>query len=384
MENDKDLGDLIFDLMTENYNDKLGPNKDLEDYLKDKSKKDLISLYLLYGYASNNEYVVEDILELRKKKKDEIVKKILNFLDNHIVLILQFLNPKRMQEIKDYLEYQESYTYTRYSNNSMSFDTMKILKQLGFIYCRREPDGIKVHMPKYIRDKINSIVGNLYLEYYDTIISYTVGIVNTYGAIDIEDAFNIIERDVLISFEKYENIIKFISLLELEPFYYSYEFECICSFSLKDEDIEKIIENNFEQIVVYDRRMYEEIGNRDYLLGIKEYKEFRDYLWTHYDFDINEEKLLREEIICDYIDNAQIDENEAKECLMETIDRYLEANEIQKQIIIGYIDKIRKYMPIWKQGGKINNVVQFGKVGRNNPCPCGSGKKYKNCCGRNT
>ena len=24
------------------------------------------------------------------------------------------------------------------------------------------------------------------------------------------------------------------------------------------------------------------------------------------------------------------------------------------------------------------------KVGRNDPCPCGSGKKYKNCCGRNT
>lgn len=24
------------------------------------------------------------------------------------------------------------------------------------------------------------------------------------------------------------------------------------------------------------------------------------------------------------------------------------------------------------------------KVGRNDPCPCGSGKKYKNCCGANT
>ena len=22
------------------------------------------------------------------------------------------------------------------------------------------------------------------------------------------------------------------------------------------------------------------------------------------------------------------------------------------------------------------------KIGRNSPCPCGSGKKYKNCCGR--
>ena len=28
-------------------------------------------------------------------------------------------------------------------------------------------------------------------------------------------------------------------------------------------------------------------------------------------------------------------------------------------------------------------VREKPKVGRNEPCPCGSGKKYKNCCGRN-
>ena len=28
-------------------------------------------------------------------------------------------------------------------------------------------------------------------------------------------------------------------------------------------------------------------------------------------------------------------------------------------------------------------VVNSGKVGRNDPCPCGSGKKYKKCCGAN-
>ena len=26
---------------------------------------------------------------------------------------------------------------------------------------------------------------------------------------------------------------------------------------------------------------------------------------------------------------------------------------------------------------------QVPKVGRNDPCPCGSGKKYKKCCGKN-
>ena len=28
-------------------------------------------------------------------------------------------------------------------------------------------------------------------------------------------------------------------------------------------------------------------------------------------------------------------------------------------------------------------VREEPKVGRNDPCPCGSGKKYKNCCGKN-
>jgi uncharacterized protein YecA (UPF0149 family) len=28
------------------------------------------------------------------------------------------------------------------------------------------------------------------------------------------------------------------------------------------------------------------------------------------------------------------------------------------------------------------NIAHSNKVGRNDPCPCGSGKKYKNCCGK--
>ena len=30
-----------------------------------------------------------------------------------------------------------------------------------------------------------------------------------------------------------------------------------------------------------------------------------------------------------------------------------------------------------------DTVVKGEKIGRNDPCPCGSGKKYKHCCGRN-
>ena len=33
---------------------------------------------------------------------------------------------------------------------------------------------------------------------------------------------------------------------------------------------------------------------------------------------------------------------------------------------------------------KVETIVRGQpKVGRNDPCPCGSGKKFKKCCGRN-
>ena len=35
-----------------------------------------------------------------------------------------------------------------------------------------------------------------------------------------------------------------------------------------------------------------------------------------------------------------------------------------------------------QENEKINTPVKRTKVGRNDPCPCGSGKKYKNCCGK--
>ena len=37
-----------------------------------------------------------------------------------------------------------------------------------------------------------------------------------------------------------------------------------------------------------------------------------------------------------------------------------------------------------KEGGVNKTIVNENpKVGRNDPCPCGSSKKYKNCCGKN-
>ena len=41
-----------------------------------------------------------------------------------------------------------------------------------------------------------------------------------------------------------------------------------------------------------------------------------------------------------------------------------------------------KRKELYREAKKANTVVKGKKIGRNDPCPCGSGKKYKKCCGR--
>ncbi|WP_211102607.1 SEC-C metal-binding domain-containing protein [Nitrospirillum bahiense] len=55
------------------------------------------------------------------------------------------------------------------------------------------------------------------------------------------------------------------------------------------------------------------------------------------------------------------------------------AGRIPRAILVLHkIAKIRSAHPPAKPA-----PVRQTKVGRNNPCPCGSGKKYKRCCGAN-
>lgn len=65
--------------------------------------------------------------------------------------------------------------------------------------------------------------------------------------------------------------------------------------------------------------------------------------------------------------------------------------------LVGLLGNLRNTLPLWELNGWSTTeqiematgqkvfVDDFGrplKIGRNDPCPCGSGKKYKKCCGR--
>lgn len=43
------------------------------------------------------------------------------------------------------------------------------------------------------------------------------------------------------------------------------------------------------------------------------------------------------------------------------------------------VEKRKEIRKAWKDS---KTIVKEDKIGRNDPCPCGSGKKYKKCCGK--
>jgi uncharacterized protein len=59
-----------------------------------------------------------------------------------------------------------------------------------------------------------------------------------------------------------------------------------------------------------------------------------------------------------------------------------EESKLVAEIQAGLADHLLDVRDYWFDKARPDTVKREGpKVGRNDPCPCGSGKKYKNCHG---
>ena len=92
------------------------------------------------------------------------------------------------------------------------------------------------------------------------------------------------------------------------------------------------------------------------------------------------------------LDSGDEDAQTALACLLTlcAIDRgesdlAAEAIEDLTQSAPDLIPVLVRTLSTWRRGasglGRPANTSRSTKVGRNDPCPCGSGKKYKKCCG---
>ena len=73
------------------------------------------------------------------------------------------------------------------------------------------------------------------------------------------------------------------------------------------------------------------------------------------------------------------------EKMLENIDKYITLYLLRAEIRQN-VERKQVVKPTGTnrsdETAKVHTKVKKEKIGRNDPCPCGSGKKYKQCCGK--
>ena len=170
-----------------------------------------------------------------------------------------------------------------------------------------------------------------------------------------------------------ENLLKKdIKIKELKEKNENEVIDIICKkvideYEEKIKDIPEEISQEFEKVItlqVLDNYWMEHINTMSHLRegihlrGYAQEDPLRAYTMEGFDlFDSMLQKIDKDVSI--FLMKAEIRQN-------------IERKEVSKKIITNDTEeKVAKRKPVKKQ-----------KVGRNDPCPCGSGKKYKQCCGK--
>lgn len=143
------------------------------------------------------------------------------------------------------------------------------------------------------------------------------------------------------------------------------EDKIIVEYENKIKDLPEEIVNDFEKVIalrVIDTHWMEHINTMDHLkegIGLRSYAQNNPLVeYTNEGFQLFDEMLdtINREIT-KYLLKAEIKQN-------------LERKEVVKPT--GTNDS----------KDKVKTTRKVEKIGRNEPCPCGSGKKYKQCCGK--
>lgn len=243
----------------------------------------------------------------------------------------------------------------------------------GYAYLYKDKDNFKVIIPDEIKGSINNI--DEYLGDSGMIQDGIEHILNIYLF--------------------YNGIIERRKLQELLKIYHDIDY----TIDELDEQIKKVKFNAVgDYYCVFDN--IDEIMKRVIIPQKKAFKKYKK-VDINSDFDyINFTNFNSE--LSSYIDN--LSGKYAKELsmsLIATIHMNLYGNDFVKNMfkeynikytdkdyknIIEIINNYKNTLPIWTYNGyskkEVNSMPKEKKVGRNDPCPCGSGKKYKKCCGK--
>lgn len=346
--------------------------------------------YMNLDYLKNIAKVYE-VDKAYKMKKQELVDKLFEKMTDENYLI---------SNLAAYYEHEE-YTCSVKGNEAVC-ESIKVLglAKIGLYFLYDLGDGnIESIMPEEIKKVINNIEENkieLIKSRYSEVFNYLRAFKNFYGIFEIDFFLNIFN-------EQHENE-KGLSLKEL--MYYLDKFnvhnneivnyngmlvcEALCMF---EGDIDKVLEErDGKEYCILEKEELLNYSNDYYMKKTVYYYNLEEYLLKHLKYKKDVDGILEDINIECVMDTFHI-----QNTIMILHDMGMEIHnkkDIEKlfKLCVEFGNNTPKWInkgwtpaDLMKKDSKETsglNLVVSNKVGRNDPCPCGSGKKYKKCCGK--
>ncbi|CUU48031.1 SEC-C metal-binding domain-containing protein [Clostridium beijerinckii] len=353
---------------------------DLEELIKPYPKKEICSLAenigLKLSYNLNKNQVIERYID---EYENYIRNKMHVINDDMYKILLKYIKNNGIISVSDNEAENYADKHAFFMNQGMVFPCLK----------DRKPILLMPEVMQAIVKQSDTLEFRKLMKKNSEIMNIFRGMIKLYGVLCFEDVKGLMKR--------YDNVEEqiLLSILEEGSFYYNNEYYGtidddgkIIFVNVEIEDYEEIL-NNIDNNLDYSMISKDDLismSNEDYLerssIGRKFSKEFSSMFLVDKNDAAGTMNILA-------LDIQYRNSEEILEDIINGIDAKLDKEDEIR--VFNIVNKFIKNIPLWKYKGATineksgnNKTIESKKeVGRNDPCPCQSGKKYKKCCGRN-
>lgn len=325
-------------------------------------------LYFIEHYYINSKPKSNDL----KNGLNKVSKELLQFFKDYyeVNTIEELMNAilDNAKETFKQLNINEIESIINSNNDELTDEIPTEFFKCGFTILYKEDNKIKYFIPKEVLDIFKIEIEDNEQIYIDNLVA---GYININGVLRKEKLQELLKKhhDIDISIKQLDKIIKNVEAEIIDNLFYTYIVD------INQEDIKKFIISKD----IFDK--YKEVNFFD----IDEEEEFKDEL----------QKLISRNLQLNFKANDIYQTiifmtktgTFSKDSLNFVFDDYdVELKKALEKEIMSLYNNYKEFISVWLYNGysitEFNEINKTIKIGRNEPCPCGSGKKYKKCCGK--
>lgn len=365
----------------------------LDEILKLLKKDDLLSFAEDFGIVGRS-----------KMKKDKLVSELYRRFLNY-----EYLEAALLAATKEELSLFRMLLEVPYSEKGeATYGKLRYLTAMGIVFLFRQDNTIYMVVPEEIKELYQLIDQKSFNQRHkriDEVHQYILAMTNLYGAFSSNLPFEVYnqQNDKKMSFQEYTDITFRLEIRQ--QYFYIYHGHIISEYyelpEMEEELKDMLVARKGKPFYIPKKNELLKYADNLYDFEVPEFLALKNFVYTKLKLEGNKAENLLDDI------RISCSMGESIKSIMDEVNRQEVVFEGMDQVneFLQLVTELSNNTRLWVNGGHTPSEIfekyekpnlrplptepfamnpqqaRSDKVGRNEPCPCGSGKKYKKCCG---